>query len=118
MPSSRQPLDARAASLMVLLTFVWGFTHVATKLAAPDVSVVMQSAIRSTIALTLLYGWALWRRIPLFKRDGTGWPGFWAGVLFAGEMFFIYAGLAERLKSEMEKWGAIFKKAGIQPMDS
>lgn len=28
------------------------------------------------------------------------------------------AGLAERLKSEIEKWSAIFKKAGIKPMDS
>jgi len=78
---------------MVLLTFVWGFTHVATKLAAGDVSVVMQSAIRSIIALVLLLGWARWRGIPLLGRDGTWWPGLAAGVLFAGEMFFIYAGL-------------------------
>lgn len=101
MPSSRAPLDASAVSLMVLLTFVWGFTHVATKLAAADVSVVMQSAIRSVIALVLLIGWALWRGIPLFGRDRTGWAGLAAGVLFAGEMFFIYAGLAYTGASRM-----------------
>ncbi len=100
-PSSRSPLDASAASLMVLLTFVWGFTHVATKLAAPDVSVVMQSAIRSAIALVLLYGWALWRGTPLFERDGTAWAGLAVGVLFSGEMFFIYAGLAYTGASRM-----------------
>jgi drug/metabolite transporter (DMT)-like permease len=91
--SSRAPLDAGAASLMVLLTFAWGFTHVATKLTANDVSLVLQSGIRQIIALVLLLGWALWRGIPLFARDATGWPGLAVGVLFAAEMFFIYAGL-------------------------
>ncbi len=78
---------------MVLLTFVWGFTHVATKLAADDVSLVMQGGIRSVIAVVLLLAWAAWRRTPLFDRDGSWWPGMLVGVLFAGEFFFIYAGL-------------------------
>lgn len=82
-----------AASLMVLLTFAWGFTHVATKLASGDVSLVLQSGIRQVIALSCLLAWALWRRIPLLERDGTWWPGLIAGALFAGEMFFIYVGL-------------------------
>jgi drug/metabolite transporter (DMT)-like permease len=86
---------------MVLLTFTWGFTHVATKLAAADVSVVMQSAIRSSIALVLLLAWARWRGIPLCKRDGTWWPGIAAGALFGAEMFFIYAGLAHTGASRM-----------------
>ena len=91
--SSRAPLDAGAAALMVLLTFAWGFTHVATKLVANDVSLVLQSGLRQLIALLLLLGWALWRGIPLFARDNTGWPGLAVGVLFAAEMFFIYVGL-------------------------
>ena len=78
---------------MLLLTFAWGFTHVATKLASTDVSFVLQSGIRQAIALVCLLGWAQWRHIPLFASDGTWWPGLVSGLLFAGEMFFIYVGL-------------------------
>ncbi len=90
----RQPVDATAASLMLLLCFCWGFTHVVAKLTAPGVSLVMQSGLRSMIAAVLLMAWARRRGIPLFARDGTLWPGLLAGALFAGEFLFIYSGLA------------------------
>lgn len=99
--SERRPLDATAASTMVLLTFIWGFTHVATKLAAPDVSFVMQGGLRSVIAVLLLAVWARLRGVPLLGRDGTLWPGLLAGALFAGEFFFIYAGLEHTGASRM-----------------
>lgn len=89
----RRPLDATAVSTLVLLTFIWGFTHVATKLAANDVSFVMQGGIRSVVAGLLLYLWARHRGTPLFNSDGTLWAGLFTGLLFAGEFFFIYAGL-------------------------
>ena len=91
--TDRKPLDATAASTLVLLTFIWGFTHVATKLAAKDVSFVMQGGIRSVISALCLFAWARYRGTPLFNADGTLWPGLAAGLLFAGEFFFIYAGL-------------------------
>jgi drug/metabolite transporter (DMT)-like permease len=53
----------------------------------------MQSGIRSVIAALLLYLWARYRGTPLFNSDGTLWAGLLTGVLFAGEFFFIYAGL-------------------------
>lgn len=86
---------------MVLLTFIWGFTHVATKLAAADVSFVMQGGLRSVIAGLLLFIWARMRGVALFARDGTWWPGLLAGALFAGEFFFIYAGLEHTGASRM-----------------
>lgn len=86
---------------MVLLTSIWGFTQVAIKLAADDVSVVMQAGLRSTISLALLFGWARWRGTPLFNRDGTLWPGLAAGALYAGEFFFVYAGLSYTSASRM-----------------
>jgi drug/metabolite transporter (DMT)-like permease len=100
-PVSRRPLDTTAVSTMVLLTFLWGFTHVATKLAAHEVSFVMQAGIRSIIAAVLLMAWARVRGVPLFGRDGTWWPGLVAGALFAGEFFFIYAGLEHTGASRM-----------------
>lgn len=101
MIDTRRPLDATAVSLMVLLTGLWGFQQVAIKLTAPDVSLVMQAAIRSTIATGLVLVWAQARRIALFGRDGTFWPGVMAGLLFGGEFIFIYAGLAHTAASRM-----------------
>jgi drug/metabolite transporter (DMT)-like permease len=41
----------------------------------------------------LVFLWCRWRRIDLFERDGTLWPGIVAGVLFGIEFIFIYVGL-------------------------
>jgi drug/metabolite transporter (DMT)-like permease len=101
MIDTRRPLDATAVSVMVLLTGLWGFQQVAIKLTAPDVSLVMQAAIRSGIATVLVLVWAQARRIALFARDGTFWPGIAAGLLFGGEFIFIYAGLAHTAASRM-----------------
>jgi len=89
----RKPLDGTAFSLMLLLTFLWGCQQVAIKLAAPDVSLVMQAAIRSLVATPLLWLWARAHGIALFDRDGTLIAGLAAGLLFAGEFIFIYSGL-------------------------
>jgi drug/metabolite transporter (DMT)-like permease len=97
----RRPVDRGAATLMVLLCFLWGFTHVFSKLVAGDISLVMQGALRSLIAGALLLVWARARAIPLFQRDGTLAPGLVAGALFAGEFLFIFAGLAYTGASRM-----------------
>lgn len=78
---------------MVLLCLAWGIGHVAAKLAAPGISLVFQSGLRSVIATALLLGWCVHQKVPLRARDGTFWPGMLAGVLFGGEFFFIFAGL-------------------------
>lgn len=97
----RQPLDATAFSLMTLLCFLWGVQQVVVKLTAPYLSLVMQGGVRSLLAVALLVVWARARATPLFNRDGTFWPGLAAGVLFAVEFIFIYAGLAHTAASRM-----------------
>jgi drug/metabolite transporter (DMT)-like permease len=99
--SDRKPLDAQAFSLMVVLTALWGFQQVAIKLTAPDVSLVMQAALRTFLAAGLLLAWARWRGIALFSRDGTLAAGIGAGLLFGGEFVFIYAGLEHTAASRM-----------------
>jgi drug/metabolite transporter (DMT)-like permease len=101
MPADRKPLDATAFGLMTLLCVVWGFQQVTIKVAAPDVSLVMQAGIRSIVATLLLVAWARLRGIALFGRDGTLVPGLLAGAMFAGEFAFIYAGLAHTTASRM-----------------
>ena len=86
---------------MILLTALWGFQQVTIKAIAADVSLVMQAAIRSIAATLLLLAWARMRGIALFSRDGTLWPGLFAGLLFAVEFVFIYAGLEHTNASRM-----------------
>jgi drug/metabolite transporter (DMT)-like permease len=97
----RKPLDATAYGVMVLLAALWGFQQAAIKLVAPDISLVMQAAIRSAIATALVLGWAAYRGIPLFSRDGTLAAGIGAGLLFGFEFALIYGGLAHTNVSRM-----------------
>ena len=89
----RKPVDAAALSTMIVLCLIWGLGHVAAKLAAPGVSLILQGGLRCAIALGLLLIWAQLRRIVLFTRDGTLGAGLAAGGLFAAEFLFIFAGL-------------------------
>jgi len=97
----RKHLDATAFSVMLVLTALWGFQQVAIKLTAPDVSLVMQAALRTFLAAALLLAWARARGIALFSRDGTLAAGIGAGLLFGGEFVFIYGGLAHTAASRM-----------------
>jgi len=86
---------------MVLLTALWGFQQVTIKVVADEVSLVMQAAIRSIAATALLLVWARLRGARLFERDGTLPAGIAAGLLFAAEFVFIYAGLEHTHASRM-----------------
>jgi drug/metabolite transporter (DMT)-like permease len=99
--SERKPADALAVSMMVVLCMCWGFQQITIKIAAAGISPIMQAGLRSIIATVLLLTWARLRRIRLFGRDGTIKAGLAAGVLFAGEFVFIYAGLAYTAASRM-----------------
>jgi drug/metabolite transporter (DMT)-like permease len=101
MSQESRALDATAFGTMLLLTALWGFQQVTVKWIADDVSLVMQAAIRSVVATGLLVGWALLTRQPLFQRDGTLVAGIVAGLLFAAEFVFIYAGLGHTNASRM-----------------
>jgi drug/metabolite transporter (DMT)-like permease len=91
-PQSR-PLDALAITVTIALCLTWGFNQVAIKIAIDDIPPLIQAAVRSFVAVFLVAAWTQLRGIPLFKRDGTLWPGIAAGVLFALEFVLIYRGL-------------------------
>jgi drug/metabolite transporter (DMT)-like permease len=97
----RKPLDATAYGTMLLLAALWGFQQAAIKLTAPEVSLLMQAAIRSAGATALVLAWASYRGIPLFARDGTLRAGIGAGLLFGAEFALIYGGLAYTNVSRM-----------------
>jgi drug/metabolite transporter (DMT)-like permease len=91
--SRSRPLDAGAASLIVLMCLLWGLNQVAIKFGLPDVPPFIQAVIRSTGGLLIVLGWVRLRGIVLIARDGTLLPGIAAGLLFGLEFLFIYAGL-------------------------
>jgi len=93
MTTRKDRLDAWAMAAMVGLSAVWGFNQVAAKVANAGISPLMQAGLRSAGAAVLLLAWSLARGTPLFRRDGTLVAGLAAGLLFAGEFAFLYAGL-------------------------
>ena len=91
-PQSR-PLDAFAITIMIALCLTWGFNQVAIKIALPDIPPLIQAVVRSIVSAVLVAGYARFRGIALFQRDGTLAAGIVAGVLFALEFLLIYRGL-------------------------
>jgi drug/metabolite transporter (DMT)-like permease len=89
----RDAIDTMAVAVMLGLTFCWGLNGVAAKLSNAGYNPVLLTVLRSAIAAALVFGWCWWRRIPLFERDGTLWPGIAAGMLFGAEFLLIFVGL-------------------------
>lgn len=97
----RKPLDGKAVSLMLVLCAFWGLQQVAIKVAAPSLNPVLQIGIRSTVATALLLSFMLLRGERFWHRDGTLWPGIFAGLAFAGEFLFVAWGLHYTTASHM-----------------
>lgn len=85
----RKALDATASGLMVVLCTIWGLQQVILKMAAPDISPLMQIALRSGLAaillLPLLY---LDKASQLFNRQNLK-AGALVAFLFSLEFFLL-----------------------------
>lgn len=101
MPASRQPIDALAMGLMLTLCMLWGLQQVAMKATAPDMSPLMQVALRSGIAALLVGALMVWRGERMSLRDGTFWPGVVVGSLFALEYLLVGVGMQLTSASHM-----------------
>lgn len=97
----RKPVDARAASLMLLFCLVLGFQQVAIKGVADDISPLVQVALRSALAGCLVGLLAYWRGIRWSDVKRHRWPGLMVGVGFAAEFAFVAWGLTYTLASHM-----------------
>lgn len=90
---ARPAIDAFAAAVMIGLTLSWGFNQVLVKVSNTGYNPIFSVLARSAIACVLVWLWCRYRRIPLFERDGTLWPGILAGALFGFEFALIFLGL-------------------------
>jgi len=92
-PAPKSALDFSAMAILTLLCASWGLNQVAVKIANAGISPGFQAGLRSLGAGIIIGLWSLYRREPIFKRDGTlGW-GILAGLIFALEFILLYWGL-------------------------
>jgi drug/metabolite transporter (DMT)-like permease len=94
-------LDTLAVTSLLVCCFLWGLNQVAAKAAMPEVPPLWQAASRSLGGAVLVWLWARWRGIELFKTDATLRGGLLAGALFAAEFICIFIGLQFTTASRM-----------------
>ena len=87
-------LDAAAIALLLLICVLLAGGQVAIKIANDGISPLLQAGLRSAAAAVLLGGFAIWRGVKLFVRDGIFGPALLAGCFFAAEFALLYPGLA------------------------
>jgi drug/metabolite transporter (DMT)-like permease len=97
----RQPLDARAVLLMLLLCILWGGQQSVIKLVADDMAPTLQISLRSGIGVILIALFMAWRGISFALHKGPWRAGVMAGLLFGFEFLFIGEGLRYTTASHM-----------------
>lgn len=68
--NTRKAIDGQATGLMFVLCMTWGLQQVVLKAAAPDITPLMQIALRSGIAALLVCLFMFIRGEKLPFRDG------------------------------------------------
>jgi drug/metabolite transporter (DMT)-like permease len=101
MTERKAHLDTPAVACLIGCCALWGLNQVAAKAALPEVPALQQAAVRSLGGAVLVWLWALWRGLPLFRRDGTLPGGLVAGLLFGAEFACIFVGLQFTTASRM-----------------
>ena len=85
----RKSLDAKASGLMLILCMILGLQQVLLKVAATDISPIMQIALRSGLSAILVYPLIqLPQGSRLFAKDYLK-PGCLVAFLFAGEFILV-----------------------------
>ena len=80
MKPRKTELDALAIGLLLAGCLLWGFQQVLIKATLTEVAPLFQASLRVLGATALLGLWCAWRRIPLFKADGSLAAGLLAGA--------------------------------------
>lgn len=85
----RKALDQTASSLMIVLCMVWGLQQVILKMAASDISPLMQIALRSGLAALLLLPLVLLDQKSQLMNPRNVKAGALVAVLFSLEFFLL-----------------------------
>lgn len=85
----RKALDVQASGWMILLCMIWGIQQVVLKWAAPDISPIMQIALRSGLSLLLVLPlMQIQKGTHLYSKDYL-LPGIWLAILFSAEFILL-----------------------------
>ena len=101
MSQRKTELDTLAIGLLLGCCLLWGFQQVLIKATLAELAPLFQASLRVIGATALLGLWCAWRRIPLFKADGSLATGLLAGALFAAEFICIYIGMQHTSASRL-----------------
>jgi drug/metabolite transporter (DMT)-like permease len=91
--ASKDYLDFRAISAIIILTLLWGFNYTAIKVSNQGISPVFASALRSVIASLCGVVYCLRKQQKLFHTDIMLFHGMMVGLMFGLEFACIYFGL-------------------------
>ncbi|MGI3171548.1 DMT family transporter [Pseudooceanicola sp. C21-150M6] len=89
----KDALDLPGVLGLLAITLILAGSQIVMKLTNEALSPVAQAAVRSVLALVLVGGWVLVRRIDLGDLRRQLWPGVLLGVLFTVEFIGIYTAL-------------------------
>lgn len=98
---TRIPVDWHAGRVVCVLCVVWAFQQIGLKMTAPDMTPLVQIALRSALAAVLVLGVMQWRRScpPMNK---TLWrDGLIVGLLFSMEFSSLAQGLRDTSAGRM-----------------
>lgn len=101
MSVERRHMDGFGIACMIILCMVLGLHQVAIKAAAPDISPILQIALRFGISSFLVGLVILYGREQYSLRDGTLFPGMLAGLAFSVEFLCVAEGLRYTTASHM-----------------
>lgn len=85
----RKALDVQASGWMILLCMIWGIQQVVLKWAAPDISPIMQIALRSGLSVLLVIPLLCLQQLSDLYRKDYLLPGLWLAILFSAEFLFV-----------------------------
>lgn len=88
-PFAVRPVDARAATILLVCCMIWGLQPIALKYAGLWMPPTTQLAIRSVGSAFCLALWLWWNQTPIFPARKLWRAGFCAGILFFLEFVLV-----------------------------
>ena len=100
-PARKPDLDALAIGLLLICCIFWGWQQALVKATLPLIPPVMQVGVRFVLGTLVLMLWCRFRKIDLWRADGTLAAGLLVGGLFALEFTCLYIGLVHTSASRL-----------------
>ena len=95
MQKERKNLSFRAASLDLVLSFLWGGHPTALKVALPYAPPIRQGWMRFVVSAVVILFWARYKKISLIPTKAEIKPLVQLGILFSVQLLFLNIGISK-----------------------